>query len=105
MVTIKSISVEEFQKHFHRMPVDYTAPSGKQYTTFICSLDAFNQLNQQTDANGVPLNPEKVYTSKDLTGNRICMKVRPYNDPKGQFKMISIMQNKTTGENIALIAA
>lgn len=44
MTTVKPITVEEFEKHFYRTPVSYTAHTGLQYVTFVCSMEAFGQL-------------------------------------------------------------
>ena len=44
MTTVKSITVEEFEKHFYRTPVSYTAHTGLQYVTFVCSMEAFGLL-------------------------------------------------------------
>lgn len=103
MTTVKSITVEEFEKHFYRTPVSYTAHTGLQYVTFRLLYGSVRTA-PWTDS-GKPLDPNKVYTVADHSGNKVSVRVRPYHDPDGIFKMIAVMQNKTTGENIALIAA
>lgn len=105
MTTVKSITVEEFEKHFYRTPVGYTAHTGLRYVTFVCSMEAFGQLHGPVDDSGKPPDPNKVYTVADHSGNKVSVRVRPYHDPDGIFKMIAVMRNRTTGENIALIAA
>lgn len=101
--TINRLTVEEFQKHFNRMPVSYRDSRGEKYVTFVTTLSIFKQAVSAEDNKNLPL--DKVIGCVDRVGNICKIAIRNFNDPEGEFKMIAIMFNTTTGERIALLAA
>ena len=100
--TISKLTVEEFQKHFNRLPVNYRSITGIEYVTFITTLSVFMQAISAEDNKNLPHN--KIVGFIDRAGNLCEMVIRNFNDPDGEFKMIASMFNTTTGERIALIA-
>lgn len=42
--TINNLTVEEFQKHFNRLPINYKSAKGIEYVTFITTLSIFKQV-------------------------------------------------------------
>ena len=101
--TINQLTVEEFQKHFNRLPVNYKSRNSTEYITFITTLSIFKQVISAEDNKNLPLG--KLIGCTDKAGNLCKMLIRNYNDPDGDFKIIAVMFNTTTGERIALIAA
>lgn len=101
--TINQLTVEEFQKHFNRLPVNYKSKTGIEYVTFITTLSIFKQAISAEDNKNFPLG--QILICIDKAGNKCKLMVRNYNDPDGEFKMIAAMFNTVTGERIALIAA
>lgn len=100
--TINKLTVEEFQKHFNRLPVNYRSKNNTEYVTFITTLSIFKQVIAAKDNKNLPLG--KLIGCIDKAGNMCKMLIRNYNDPDNNFKMIAAMYNTTTGERIALIA-
>lgn len=101
--TINQLTVEEFQKHFNKLPVNYKSKAGIEYVTFITTLSIFQQAIRAEDNPNFPLG--QVITCIDKSGNKCKLMVRKFNDPDNEFKMIASMFNTVTGERIALIAA
>ena len=101
--TINQLTVEEFQKHFNRLPINYKSANGIEYVTFITTLSIFKQVITAEDNKNFPLG--EILTCIDKAGNKCKLVVRKLNDPDGDFKMIASMFNTVTKERIALIAA
>lgn len=49
MATINQLTVEEFQKHFNRLPVNYKSKADIEYMTFITTLSIFKQVISAED--------------------------------------------------------
>lgn len=101
--TITQLTVKEFDKHFHRLPINYKSKSGIEYITFLTTLSIFEQAICTDDKKNFPL--DKILICIDRAGHKCKLVVRNFHDPDGEFKMIASMFNTTTGERIALIAA
>lgn len=99
--TINQLTVEEFQKHFNRLPVNYKS-TGIEHVTFITTLPIFKQVISAEDNKDFPLG--KTLIGIDKAGNKCKFIVREFNDPDGDFQMIALMFNTSTNERIALIA-
>lgn len=100
-ITITQVTIEEFQKHFNRLPINYKSANGTEYTTFITTEAIFSQLFM---AHEIPTFG-KILKSTDRSRNECRMVFRKFYDPDNEFKMIVSIFNTTTGERIALIAA
>jgi hypothetical protein len=98
MVTIKNATIDTFSQFFFKAFENFTSKSGIEYTTFIASIEALNQL--------IPGNfpIEKVIKTKDNSHNECKLYIRV--NPKfgnGDFKKMVTIFNTKTNERIALV--
>lgn len=102
MNTVKEITVEEFNKHFNRLPVNYKSKTGKEYVTFVTTLSIFKQVVSAEDNKNLPLG--QILVCIDKAGNKCKLVVGNNNGSDEEFKMIAAISNTITGEKIALLA-